>query len=250
MSSSGEELLPSLALARSSSSSIILQNEPSNSDGGEGLIQTPGGSDATSSSSVVNTPPNNRPGHIPVTEETDEVEAQADNRKRRKTLKGKMEQIGFKQFVADSMRKCYYMCNPAGEDGILKCVPVWSTNTRCKRNCIEQVMDRYPDFKAIVVASNYGGEKRRRDETALQYFVDEYHIDALRAMNNCRANFTRAIKRNFFQPTMDTNKVREAGGPNPHCLLWGDFQLAKGCLKNEPLTSVSTFPLRTTQLVP
>ena len=250
MSSSGEELLPSLALARSSSSSILLQNEPSNSDGGEGLIQTPGGSDATSSSSVVTTPPNNCQGQIPYTEEQDEVQAQTDNRKRRKTLHTKMEQVGFRTFTTDSMRKCYYMCNPAGEDGILKCVPTWSTNNRCKRNCIEQVMDRYPDFKAIVVASNYGGEKRRRDQTALQYFVDEYHIVALRAMNNCRANFTRAIKRNFFQPDMDTSKTREAGGPDPYSLLWGDFQIAKGCLKNEPLTPVSTFPLRTTQLVP
>jgi hypothetical protein len=199
------------------------------------ILRTPDGSDATSSSSNLTTP--NWQVAIPDTEHED-FDAPTDNRKRKRTLQKKIELIGFKQFAEDSMRKCYYMCNPAGEDGILKCVPTWSTNSRCKRNCIEEVLERYPDFKSIVVASNFGGAKRKRDQSALQYFVDEYHLPALRAMNNCRANFTRAIKRNFFQPNMDTNKVRDEGGPNPHCLLWGDFQLAKGCLKNEPLTQV------------
>jgi hypothetical protein len=137
------------------------------------------------------------------------------------------------------MRRCYYMCNPQGEDGILKCVPCWSNNPNCRGDALRRVLDRYPDYKAIIQVSNFGGPDRPKSVTPVEAFIEQFGLIAQRAINNGRSNFTRALKRNFFQPGMDAKSRHIA--PDPHCIIFGDYQLAKGCLKNEPNQEVQLY---------
>jgi hypothetical protein len=152
-------------------------------------------------------------------------------RKRKKLLKKKVDLVGHKEFVSAMMRRCYYMCNPLGEDGILKCVPSWSSNVKCRGDALTRVLDRYPDYKSIITSSNYGAPDRPMNVLPIEAFINEFELVALRAINNGRSNFTRAIKRNFFQP--GANASTRSIAPPPDCCIYGDFQLAKGCLKNE-----------------
>jgi hypothetical protein len=153
-------------------------------------------------------------------------------KKRKKDMARKVNLIGHGEFVQAMMRRCYYMCNPQGEDGILNCVPCWSNNVKCRGDALKRVLDRYPDYKANIIASNYGVADRPESTTAVEYFIEEFGILAARAINNGRSNFTRAIKRNFFQPGLDA-RTRHIP-PGPHCIIYGTYQLAKGCMKNEP----------------
>jgi len=164
--------------------------------------------------------------------DTDSAE---EARARKRHLEKQMDMVGFDNFLRDAMRKCYYMCHPGGEDGISHTVPAWSQNGLCKGDALNRVLDHYPDFKAIVASSNFGKKYRTKDQSALQAFTAEYAKKALTAMNSARSNFTRAIKRNFFQPGMDD---RHAKVPDPNCTIYGEFQLAKGCLKNEQNVTV------------
>jgi hypothetical protein len=123
------------------------------------------------------------------------------------------------------------MCNPSGENGILKCVPSWSLNKQCQSNALDLVLERYPDFKANISILNYGKD-RPHGQTCLQAFVLDHSLMAQKAINQARTNLTRAIKRNFFNP--GKNAATRHIAPEPHDLAWGPFQLAKGCLKNEP----------------
>jgi hypothetical protein len=163
----------------------------------------------------------------------------SDSRRRKKELMKKIGLIGHKEFICNSMRQCYYMCNPSGERGILKCVPNWSNNKGCPGDALNRVLDRYPDYLAIVVGMNFGGPDRPPNVSSRDAFVAHYGVTAQRSMNNGRSNFTRAIKRNFFQPGMDA-KTRHVA-PDPHCVIYGDYQLAKGCLKNEVNCEVHLF---------
>ena len=156
--------------------------------------------------------------------------------KRKRELQNKIKTVGFDKFVQDSCRQTYYMCKPGGDNGILKCVPTWSIHKNCKHDALMKVLKYYPLMDSIISSSGCSVGNRPPGTSEREWFIENYAKMSHSAMNGARSNLTRAMKRNFFQPGM-TAATRQQP-PDPHCILWGPFQLAKGCLKNEQNVAV------------
>ena len=163
-------------------------------------------------------------------EQTDEVTLQRGV-KRKRDLHSHIKLIGFEKFVQDSCRKTYYMCTPGGQDGIKQCVPTWSIHKNCKQDALLKVLKYYPLMNTIVSTASCNVDGKPASMTNRDWFIENFTKLSHASMNGARSNLTRAIKRNFFQPGMTAATRQQA--PNPHCGIWGKYQLAKGCLKNE-----------------
>ena len=159
--------------------------------------------------------------------------------KRKRDLHNQIKTIGFGKFVTDSCRKTYYMCTPGGDDGILQCVPTWSIHKNCKHDAIVKVLKYYPLMNTIISSASCNVEGKPPATTHRDWFIQNFTTLSLKAMNGARSNLTRAIKRNFFQPGMTA--ATRMNVPSPHCVVWGKYQLAKGCLKNEQNCEVRAF---------